>query len=80
MVNGDGRAAIATFWAAGEDQLGASVDRLNVFRSDNFGRNFRVVGVVPTRTTGHITGVGDVLYVQAWTRNQYPSRLNQRKD
>ncbi|MBS1903157.1 MAG: hypothetical protein JSS75_05580 [Bacteroidetes bacterium] len=63
-----------TFFAVGEDQMTASVEVLNVYRSDNYGRNFRVVGVVPTRTTGHVAGVGDVLYVQAWTRNMFPSR------
>lgn len=63
-----------TFWAIGEDRSDAAVDVEKVFRSDNYGRNFSVVGTMPTRTTGHVAGVGDVLYVQAWTRWQFPSR------
>jgi len=45
----------------------------NVYGSSDYGITWQTIGVLQGRTTGHIAGVGPVMYTQSWTVWQYPN-------
>ncbi|HYM21140.1 MAG TPA: choice-of-anchor D domain-containing protein [Candidatus Kapabacteria bacterium] len=64
-----------TFIIAGEKKIDDGSFFTNVTRSDDYGRTWGNVGVIPGRTTGTMHGVGDVLYTQSWTSYQFPNSI-----
>lgn len=42
-------------------------------RSTDYGRTWKSYAPLNVRTTGHIAGVGKIVYVQTWTKIQFPN-------
>ncbi len=47
----------------------------NVYASTDYGATWQTISVIPERTTGHVAGVGSVIYAQSWTQQQFPNTL-----
>ena len=60
----------STFVVVGEKISSDPLNFQTVEVSNDYGRTWSNKGVIQGRTTGHIAGVGDVLYVQSYSRNQ----------
>jgi photosystem II stability/assembly factor-like uncharacterized protein len=59
-----GRKGTSSFFTAEEGNNIGTDYRTKVKTSDDYGASWRTMCELPFRTTGHITGVGNVLYVQ----------------
>ncbi len=60
----------STFVMAGEGYFPDPLNFTAIQVSQDYGHNFTIISTVPGRPTGHITGVGDVLYLQENTPYQ----------
>lgn len=63
----------SNFIIAGEKSARDLTPPEYVYSSSDYGVSWQTVGLLPGRTTGHIAGVGSVIYVQGYTRWQYPN-------
>ncbi len=63
------------FIVAGEKNSFDPSPTESAYASYDYGASWQTVGTLFGRTTGHIAGVGPVIYTQSWTRWQYPNQL-----
>lgn len=68
-----GQKGSSNFVIAGEKYAGDVVSGQAVYGSSDYGMNWDTIGFLGGRTTGHIDGASSVMYVQSWTRWQYPN-------
>lgn len=59
-----GAKGTSSFYTAEEGNRDGQDYLTKIRRSDDYGATWRVVHQLPFRSTGHITGTGDILYVQ----------------
>lgn len=72
-----GEKGTPNFVMAGEQHIGTFSRQTNVVRSTTYGMSWNQVGTIPVRSTGHIAGVGKVIYVQSDNLHSYNFQLTQ---
>jgi photosystem II stability/assembly factor-like uncharacterized protein len=50
----------------------------NVYASTDYGMTWQIIALIPGRTTGHVAGVGSVMYVQSQTAWQFSNTASFR--
>ena len=63
----------STFVIAGERNVQDASQTESIFSSNDYGATWQTIGTLFGRTTGHIAGVGSVIYTQSWTKWQFPN-------
>lgn len=63
----------STLIIAGERNVQDGSSNESVFASNDYGATWQEIGTLFGRTTGHVAGVGPVIYTQSWTKGQYPN-------
>jgi len=63
----------SNFFVVGEGSQSSGNSWEDVYSSIDYGATWQTISTVYQRTTGHIAGIGSVMYVQCWTKTQFPN-------